>query len=78
MIYTFRISSLAVAISGALCANAWALDPQSVKLGDGMTFTPTLEVSERYDDNFRAVEENEESSWVTSIADFPHEAVRTL
>ena len=67
MIYTFRISSLAVAISGALCANAWALDPQSVKLGDGMTFTPTLEVSERYEDNFRAVNENEESSWITSI-----------
>lgn len=67
MIYSLRISSLAVAISGALCANAWALDPQSVKLGDGLTFTPTLLVSERYEDNFRAVNENEESSWVTSI-----------
>lgn len=67
MIYSLRISSLAVAISGALCANAWALDPQSVKLGDGLTFTPTLQVSERYDDNFRAFNENEESSWVTSI-----------
>jgi hypothetical protein len=67
MIYTLRVSSLAIAISGALCANAWALDPQSVKLGDGLTFTPTLQVSERYEDNFRAVNENEESSWVTSI-----------
>lgn len=67
MIDNIKISSLAVAISGALCANAWALEPQSVKLGDGLTLTPTLELSERYDDNFRAVEENEESSWVTSI-----------
>lgn len=67
MIYTLRVSSLAIAISGALCANAWALDPQSVKLGDGLTFTPTLQVSERYEDNFRAVNENEESSWVTSV-----------
>lgn len=62
-----RISSLAVAISSALCANAWALDPQSIKIGDGLTFTPTLQVGERYEDNFRAVEENEESSWITSV-----------
>lgn len=63
-----KTSSLAVAISSALCTNAWALDPQSIKLGDGLTFTPDLKVSERYEDNFRAVETDEESSWVTSIA----------
>jgi len=60
-------SSIAVAISAALCANAWAVDPQRIKLSDGLSLTPTLQVSERYDDNFRAVEENEESSWITSI-----------
>ncbi len=63
----FKASSLAAAVSAALCANAWALEPQSIKLSDGLTFTPTLQVSERYDDNFRAVENNEESSWITGI-----------
>lgn len=59
---------LALAISSAVCANAWALDPAAVKLGDGIAFTPTLKLSENYDDNFRAVETNEKSSWVTTIA----------
>jgi len=63
----FKTSSLAAAISVTLCANAWALDPQSINVADGVTFTPTLEVSERYDDNFRAVETGEESTWITSI-----------
>lgn len=63
----FNAGSLAAAISAALCANAWAVEPQSIKLSDGLTFTPTLQVSERYEDNFRAVEENEESSWITGI-----------
>lgn len=64
---TFKENSLAAAVSVALCANAWALEPQSIKLSDGLTFTPTLQVSERYDDNFRAVEDGEESSWITGI-----------
>ncbi|MGH8436434.1 MAG: outer membrane beta-barrel protein [Pseudomonas sp.] len=63
----FNATSLAAAVSAALCANAWALEPQSIKLSDGLTFTPTLKVGERYDDNFRAVEEGEESSWITGI-----------
>lgn len=63
-----HINLLAIAVSGAVCANAWALDPQNIKLADGVNFTPTLKVSESYDDNFRAVEKNEESSWITTIA----------
>lgn len=63
----FTTTVLAAAVSAALCANAWAIDPQSVKLSDGLTFTPTLKVAERYDDNFRAVENGEESSWITGI-----------
>jgi hypothetical protein len=63
----FTTTVLAAAVSAALCANAWAIDPQSVNLSDGLTFTPTLKVAERYDDNFRAVESNEESSWITGI-----------
>lgn len=62
----FNVSSLAAA-SVALCANAWALEPQSIKLSDGLTFIPTLKVGERYDDNFRSVEDGKESSWITSI-----------
>lgn len=63
-----HISLLAAAISGVVCANAWALEPQSIKLADGLNFTPTLKVSESYDDNFREVENDEESSWITTIA----------
>ncbi|NBA96529.1 outer membrane beta-barrel protein [Pseudomonas sp. R5(2019)] len=63
----FNATSPAAAVSAVLCINAWAIEPQSVKLSDGLTFTPTLKVSERYDDNFRAVEDSEESSWITGI-----------
>jgi hypothetical protein len=57
-------------LSGFICVDAWAidrqtiLDPQSIKLVDDLTFTPTLQVSERYDDNFRQVEHNTQSSWI--------------
>lgn len=63
----FNKCSLAAAISMVLCANAWALEPQSILLSDGLKFTPTLSVDERYDDNIRAAEYNTESSWVTAI-----------
>ncbi len=62
-----KASSLAAAVSAALCANCWAIDPQYIKLSESLTFTPELKVGERYDDNFRAVEEGEESSWITEI-----------
>lgn len=64
---TFNKCSLAAAVSTVLCANAWAIEPQSIKLSDGLKFTPTLSVDESYDDNIRAVEKNTQSSWVTSI-----------
>ena len=67
MSMTFKTRSLAAAVSVTLCANAWALDPQSINVADGVTFTPTLEVRERYDDNVRAVATSEESTWITSI-----------
>ncbi len=46
--------------------SAWALEPAKVELGP-VNFTPTLEISERYDDNFRAVDRNEDASWITSV-----------
>jgi len=60
-----KISAMALAISGILAGQAQAIEPASMNLG-GFTFTPTLELSETYDDNFRA-NNNEESSWITSI-----------
>lgn len=57
-----------VVIAPALLpACAWALDPQSVNVA-GLQFTPTLKVSETYDDNFRELNKDEESSWITTIA----------
>ncbi len=62
-----HISLLAIAVTAA-SSSALAVDAMSIKLADGLEFTPTLKVSESYDDNFREVENNEESSWVTTIA----------
>lgn len=58
---------VAAAILMASSVNAWALEPVGIKLEDGHIITPTLQVSERYDDNFRAVEVGEEDTWITSI-----------
>jgi polysaccharide biosynthesis protein VpsM len=63
----FNANALAIAVSAALCGNAWAIEPQNIKLTDGLLFTPTLQVSERYDDNFREVEDNQDASWITTI-----------
>lgn len=61
-----HISLMALAVSAA-SSSALALEPASIRVADGIEFTPTLQISERYDDNIRAVETNEESSWVTQI-----------
>ena len=45
---------------------ALAGKPQSVELG-GFDFTPTLKVSEQYDDNFRTLPDHKEASWITSV-----------
>lgn len=41
-------------------------EPRYIRLGH-FDFTPTLEVRERYDDNYRGLSENEQASWVTGI-----------
>ncbi|WP_297832976.1 outer membrane beta-barrel protein [Pseudomonas sp.] len=46
---------------------AMAGQPQSVQIG-GFDFTPTLNVSERYDDNFRTLPNQVESAWITSVS----------
>ncbi|MCQ4346613.1 outer membrane beta-barrel protein [Pseudomonas stutzeri] len=63
-----HLGLLAASVSAVVCGQAWALEPQRVRLGDSLVFIPTLQLSESYDDNFRATESNEESSWITTIA----------
>lgn len=62
-----KASLLAIAVSAA-SGSALAVEAMSIKLAEGLEFTPSLKVSESYDDNFREVEDNEESSWVTRIS----------
>lgn len=63
-----QFNLVAAAVSLACCGSVMAIEPQSVKVTEGINLTPTLKVTERYDDNFRAVETNEESSWITSVS----------
>lgn len=60
-------NALAIAIAGSLSAQAFAIDPQSIRLSDGIIFTPSLKFVESYNDNFRAVNKNTESSWITTL-----------
>lgn len=59
-------SLLAIAVSVA-SAGAFATEPMSIALTDGIQFTPELSIDERYDDNFREVENGEQSSWIMNI-----------
>lgn len=60
-------NSLAAALLGSASMNGYALEPVDIDLA-GFNFTPTLKVTEMYDDNFRALENSEkQSSWITSI-----------
>ncbi|GGC06657.1 hypothetical protein GCM10011352_36100 [Marinobacterium zhoushanense] len=63
----FALNTLSVAVLLAASGNVLAIEAASIDLG-GVQFTPTLEVSERYDDNFREVGTDEDSSWITSIS----------
>lgn len=52
----------------SLCPGmAWSLDPQHINVY-GFHFTPTLELSESHDDNFRELERDTQSSMVTRLA----------
>lgn len=46
---------------------AWSLDPQPIDVY-GFDFTPTLQLSESHDDNFRELERDVQSSLVTKLA----------
>ncbi|MDR6917045.1 hypothetical protein J2X66_003924 [Pseudomonas sp. 3296] len=46
---------------------AWSINPQNIDIY-GFNFTPTLLFSESYDDNFRELENNTQSSMITRLA----------
>lgn len=63
-----KATTLAIAASAVLATPALALEPAGYKTAEDLLITPTLKLAERFDDNFRAVETNEEDSFVTTIA----------
>lgn len=63
----FQAATLVVVVMAALGGQARALEPQGYRTAEGLVVTPFLRMSERWDDNFRAVETGEESSLVTTV-----------
>lgn len=54
-------------VAGSMSLHVSAGEPASINLA-GFDFTPTLKLSERYDDNFRGLNNDEKkSSWISSI-----------
>lgn len=65
MTLIFRRTAISALILAASSGPALAFEPADIRLGD-MTLTPSLRLSEAYDDNFRATRDGE-SSWITTI-----------
>jgi hypothetical protein len=64
-----RSDVLAATILSSLSFNALAATPEPASMNVlGFDFTPTLKLSDRYDDNFRTLPSSTEmSSWITSV-----------
>lgn len=64
---TMKLSKILTAsLAGTLSTASWATDPASIDLA-GFEFTPTLDLTESYDDNYRGLRDGAGSSWVTSV-----------
>jgi len=61
----FRRAAVSALIVVAPSGPVLAFEPADIQLGD-MTLTPSLRLSESYNDNFRATRDGE-SSWITTI-----------
>ena len=74
---TRKLTKLAVMVAAAtgFSGAAYALDAQSIRVSDGVMFTPTLKVSERHDDNIYATKKDRKSSWVTNLEPSLHSAL---
>ena len=61
--------SLVMVVAAVTAVEVLALKPQPMRLADGVTLTPTLDLSEAYDDNiYEANVVADSSSWVTTVA----------
>lgn len=61
----FHASLIAIAVAAS--SLAYATEPQSIALTNNIRFIPELSVDLRHDDNFREIERNRDSSWITNI-----------
>lgn len=59
--------ALALVLTAAATSQAVALQPKPVKIGEGITLTPTLDTGLRYDDNIYEAGVDNASSWVATI-----------
>lgn len=66
MSFIFQRASVFALIAATPIGPALAVEPADIQLG-GLTLTPSLRLSESYDDNFRATRDAE-SSWITTLA----------
>jgi hypothetical protein len=57
---------LALIMASLYPGMAWSIDPAPINVY-GFDFTPTFLVSESYDDNFRELEDNKQSSMITKL-----------
>lgn len=63
-----RITLLAAAVAAAgLSTSALAIDPQNIRVSDGVFFTPTLMLEERHDSNIHQTKNSRKSSWITTV-----------
>ena len=63
-----KLTQLAVVVAAAgASTSAFAIDPQSIRVSDGVMFTPTLKLEQRHDDNLFATRNNRTSTWATVV-----------
>ena len=64
-----KLTQLAVVVAAVagVSTSAFAINPQSVQVSDGLVFTPTLKFEQRHDDNIFATDKKTKSSWVTVV-----------
>lgn len=61
-----RLAVVIAAVAG-VSTSAFAINPVSIPVSDGVRFTPTLQFQEKYDDNIFGTSKQSKSSWITVI-----------
>lgn len=62
-----RIAAVVAAAIAGISTSAFALDPQSMTVSDGLLFTPTLMLQHGHDNNIHQTKNNRKSSWITTL-----------